>query len=82
MPQTGRDITLTDVQDLLGRAMVDADFRTQLLKDPEGTFVILGIKMSDASMNFFKALNDESFLQAADKVDQRLGGRPIIAVWL
>lgn len=82
MPATARDITLDDVQEILGRALVDGEFRNQLLEDPAGTFTVLGLNMSEDSLNFFQALNDQTFLAAADTVESRLGGRPVIALWL
>lgn len=82
MADTGRDITLDDVKDLLGRALIDSAFRSELLKDPAGTFTVLGLKQSEDSKAFFAALNEESFLEAATKVEDRIGGRPIIALWL
>lgn len=82
MPGTGRDITLEDVQEILGRALVDTEFRRKLLADPDGTFTILGLEMTADSVNFFRALNDQTFLAAADAVESRLGGRPVIGLWL
>lgn len=81
MAHIARDITIEDVQELLGRCLVDAEFRSALLKDPEATFTVLGLKMSPDSMNFFKTLNDATFLAAANSVENRLGGRPIAAIW-
>lgn len=81
MAGISRDITIQDVQDLLGRALVDSDFRRELLSDPEGTFTVLGMKMTTDSMNFFRALNDATFLAAADSVENRLGGRPVVGLW-
>ncbi|MBP2236307.1 hypothetical protein J2Z31_002821 [Sinorhizobium kostiense] len=82
MPATARDITLEDVQEILGRALVDAEFREALLKDPEAAFMVLGLNMSQDSINFFRALNDQTFLAAANTVENRLGGRPVIGAWL
>jgi len=82
MAQTGKEITLEDVQELLGRALVDADFRNSLLNSPDATLRVLGFKMSADSQNFFRALKDDTFLAAAEQVQDRLGGRPIIAAWL
>ena len=82
MAETGRDITLEDVQKLLGRALVDATFRNELLTDGATVFSVLGLKMTQDSKNFFAALNDQTFLAAANSVENRLGGRPVIAAWL
>lgn len=82
MSSTGRNITLDDVQNILGRVLVDTDFRKEILKNPEGTFLTLGLTMSGDSMNFFKALNDQEFLTGAAAVEERLGGRPVVALWL
>ncbi len=82
MANVRRDIGLEDVQEILGRALVDSEFRGELLNEPESTLAILGFKMSQDSQNFFKALKDETFLAAAEQVESRLGGRPVIAAWL
>lgn len=82
MPATAKDITLEDVQEILGRALVDVEFREALLRDPDAAFSILGFNMTQDSMNFFRALNDQTFLAAANSVENRLGGRPVIGAWL
>jgi hypothetical protein len=82
MAATGRNITIDDVKALLGRAMIDGAFRQELLNDPAGTFTVLGLNHSDDSKAFFAALNEDSFKQAAINVEDRIGGRPVIAVWL
>lgn len=82
MASTARPLELDDVQKILGRALVDATFRNELLNDTETVFVALGLDQSEESLNFFKALNENSFLEAADQIENRLGGRPVIAAWL
>lgn len=82
MASTLKKITLDDVKALLGRALVDTDFRTKLITDPASTLVILGFDSSQDSVNFFGALNSNTFKAAATEVENRLGGRPVVAAWL
>lgn len=77
-----RAMTLDDVKDVLGRALIDGDFRQNLLNDPSEVLSVLGFQASQDSLNFFKALDSASFKGAAADIDNRLGGRPIIAAWL
>ena len=82
MAATGRNIPIEDVKALLGRALIDSAFRQELLNDPAGTFTVLGLNQSEDSKAFFAALNEDSFKEAASKVEDRIGGRPVIALWL
>ncbi len=76
-------IELEDVQNILGRAIIDADFRAKLIADPEGVCRILGFgELSQDAINFFKALGAGSFPDAADEVENRLGGRAVIGLWI
>lgn len=82
MPAIGKELDLIAVQDILGRALVDSKFREELLNDPATTIEILGYTQSDDSLRFFEALNNNVFKQAAQETEDRLGGRPVIALWL
>lgn len=82
MASTLKKVTLDDVKALLGRALLDSEFRKKLLTDPDSTLVVLGYESSTDSGNFFRALNSTSFKAAADEVENRLGGRPVVAAWL
>lgn len=82
MAQAGKELDIEAVKDILGRALVDANFRRELLTDPATTIDILGYKQTDDSGRFFEALNNDSFKQVAQETEDRLGGRPVIAAWL
>ncbi|NCS07917.1 MAG: hypothetical protein GPJ07_15725 [Microcystis aeruginosa G13-07] len=82
MPSIGKQLDLEGVQDILGRALIDFKFREELLTDPATTLQILGYSQSDDSLRFFQALNNNVFKQAAQETEDRVGGRPVIAVWL
>lgn len=76
-------LELADVQRILGRAIIDADFRAKLIADPEEVLRVLGFgDLSDDAIAFFKSLNVGSFPDAADEVESRLGGRSVVAAWL
>ena len=75
-----KKLTPNDVQDILGRAMLDSAFRAQLLTDPGQTIMIMGYEQSADSLAFFKALDSDTFKDAATDVENRLGGRPVIGV--
>lgn len=76
-------IELQEVQQILGRAIIDGDFRAKLIADPEGVLRILGYgDLSDDAINFFRSLSAGSFPDAADEVENRLGGRKVVAAWL
>jgi hypothetical protein len=77
-----KKIDLDDVRGIVGRALLDAEFRAKLQDDARGTLMILGLDSSAESVNFFKALVSQTFQAAAAEVDNRLGGRPVIALWL
>jgi hypothetical protein len=82
MPASLKEMTLDAVQDIIGRAIIDSDFRNALLKDPETTIKILGFNQSATSVLFFQTLNSDSFKELTEEVENRLGGRPVIAAWL
>jgi len=82
MATTLKKITLDDVRDILGRALLDSGFRDKLLADSAGTLLILGFESSNESLNFFKSLASDAFKGAAEEIENRLGGRPVIAAWL
>lgn len=82
MAETGRDITLEDVEKLLGRALVDSKFRSELMNNGATVFAVLGLRMSADSKNFFAALTDQTFLAAANSVENRLGNRGVVGAWL
>jgi hypothetical protein len=77
-----KKIDLDDVRGIVGRALLDSEFRAKLQDDARGTLMILGLDSSAESVNFFKALVSQTFQAAASEVDNRLGGRPVIALWL
>jgi hypothetical protein len=82
MASTMKKIDLDDVRAIVGRALLDSEFRTKLQEDAKGTLMILGLDSSPDSVSFFKVLVSQSFQAAASEVENRLGGRPVIALWL
>lgn len=82
MASTLKKLDLDEVRDIIGRALLDGEFRQKLIDDPAGVFLILGYEQSDESLAFFTHLVSNAFRDAAQEVEDRLGGRPIIAVWL
>lgn len=75
-------LDLETVERVLGRALIDAEFRKELSDDPEKIMKILGYgNLSDEAVRFFKALATGDFPVAAQEVEDRLGGRPVIALW-
>ena len=76
-------LELEDVQNILGRAVIDPDFRARLVADPEDTLKILGFGgASPEALAFFGALNSGAFPQAAHEVENRLGGRAVVGLWI
>ncbi|WP_044562351.1 Os1348 family NHLP clan protein [Azospirillum sp. B4] len=77
-----RELTPDDVQKILGRALLDANFRSKLAADPEAVLAILGFKASAASLAFFKNLAAASFGTAADDLAKQFGTTPLPTSWL
>jgi hypothetical protein len=76
-------IDLEDVEKILGRALIDSAFRKKLVSNPEEVLNILGFgKPSDDAIAFFKALDTGGFPQAANDVENRLGGRAVVGLWI
>jgi hypothetical protein len=82
MASTMKKIDLDDVRSIVGRALLDTEFRAKLQDDAKGTLMILGLDSSPESVSFFKVLVSQTFQAAAAEVENRLGGRPVIALWL
>ena len=82
MASTLKKINIDNVCDIVGRALLDSEFRVKLRDDAKGTLLILGYDSSDDSTAFFKTLVSQSFQSVAVEVESRMGGRPVIALWL
>jgi hypothetical protein len=77
-----RDMTVTDVKDVLGRALIDNDFRQCLVADPQEVLSGLGYTASQESLRHFSALNGNSFPAMADEAESRLGGPVVLLLAL
>lgn len=75
-----RDMTPIDVKDVLGRALIDSDFRQNLVANPGAVLSGLGYAASQESLNRFCALNADSF--PAAEVDKRLGPHLVLLLAL
>jgi hypothetical protein len=78
-----RQLELEQVEEILGRALIDPEFRAKLIQDTEGTLKALGYGgLSADAVAFFKGLSTNAFSAAAAEVENRLGGRKVVALWL
>jgi hypothetical protein len=75
-----RDMTLTDVKDVLGRALIDSDFRENLVTNPREVLSVLGYTASQESLNYFSALGGGSFPAAGNEVENRRGGPQLVCL--
>jgi hypothetical protein len=76
-------MALADVEKILGRALIDRNFRDKLVANPEEVLNILGYgQASEDAISFFKALGQGDFPQAATEVEDRLGGRAVVGLWI
>lgn len=77
------NLDLEDVEKILGRCLIDSAFRAELTGDPERTLRTLGYgDASQDAIDFFRALDVGAFPGAAAEVENRLGGRRVIGLWL
>jgi hypothetical protein len=72
MPSILRPLTLEDVKQVLGRALVDPDFMAKLTADPKEVLSILGFEASQQGIDFFKNLKGSDFEGAGKNIDGAL----------
>jgi hypothetical protein len=78
-----RGLELEQVEEILGRALIDPEFRGRLINDTENTLKLLGYGgLSQDAVAFFKGLGTNAFSAAAAEVENRLGGRKVVGLWL
>jgi hypothetical protein len=66
-----------ELERLIGRAVMDKEFRDQLLNDPEGAAKAAGFNLSDADLEQLKSLVGRYQAGAsADDLDALSGGKP------
>jgi len=76
-----RPITILDLKDLLGRALLEPTFRERLLISSDRVLTELGIQPDEKSRRFFETLQNESFANAAGLIDPDVSPRPPIIHW-
>lgn len=72
MPSILRPLTLEEVKHVLGRALIDPDFRAKLTADPKEVLSILGFEVSQQGIDFFKNLKGSDFDDAGKSIDGAL----------
>lgn len=73
-----RQLSLLDVKDILGRALIEPAFRAKLLADCDGVLTALGLQPSAQAREFFGKLNSDSFGEAAAMIDLQFPRPPLI----
>jgi len=68
MPAHLKTMALSDVQLVLGRALMDKTFRDELAARPAATLKKLGYDADDKVVTFFGKLKQKDFKAAADVV--------------
>ncbi|MBB6252857.1 Os1348 family NHLP clan protein [Nitrospirillum iridis] len=76
-----RSPTTEEVQSILGRALLDADFRKQLIDNPTHTLSILGFTASPNALAFFSKLGGQSFTTAAGDLEAHIAAAPLPHSW-
>ena len=66
-------------EELIGRAVVDADFRKRLLADPEGVIAAEGYEIDAELLEQIKNVDPEAAEAAAGAVDGEFGDRKAAA---
>ncbi len=62
-------------EELIGRAVIDADFRARLLADPQGTIEAEGFEVEPELINQLKAMDPVAAEAAARGLDQAFAER-------
>jgi hypothetical protein len=77
-----RDMTLIEVKDVLGRALIDSDFRQHLVTNPREVLSVLGYAATQESLNYISTLGSGSFPATTAEVENRGGGPKILVLAL
>ena len=59
--------TQKEIHELVGRAVVDADFRKKLIADPEGTVKEAGYELSKEQLEALKSMNGKGLASVLDE---------------
>lgn len=62
--------------ELVGQAIIDADFRKKLLSDPEGVIQAEGFEVEQAIVDKLKAIDPVAAEAAVAKLEENFGGDP------
>jgi hypothetical protein len=62
--------------ELVGQAIIDADFRKKLLADPEGLIQAEGFEIDQAIIDKLKAIDPVAAEAAVSKLEENFGGDP------
>lgn len=62
--------------ELVGQAIIDADFRKKLLADPEGLIQAEGFEIDQAIIDKLKAIDPVAAEAAVAKLEENFGGDP------
>jgi len=59
--------TAKEIHELVGRAVVDAEFRKKLIADPENTVKEAGFNLTDEQLNALKSTDGKSLASVLDE---------------
>lgn len=65
--------TEREIHELVGRAVVDADFRKKLIADPEGTVKEAGYSLTDEQLKALKDMNGKGLASVLDESLPKFG---------
>lgn len=65
--------TEKEVYELVGRAVVDEDFRKKLASDPEGTVKEFGISLTGEQLNALKSMNGKGLASVLNESLPKFG---------
>ena len=65
--------TQKEIHELVGRAVVDADFRKKLIADPEGTVKEAGYSLTDEQLKALKDMNGKGLASVLDESLSKFG---------
>jgi len=65
--------TQKEIHELVGRAVVDADFRKKLIADPEGTVKEAGYSLTDEQLKALKDMNGKGLASVLDESLPKFG---------
>ncbi|MFC1975953.1 Franean1_4349 family RiPP [Chloroflexota bacterium] len=75
-------VVMTDVERLMGRAILDEAFRNQLFTDPEAAIREAGLNLSEAEMTHLKTtLEQIKQTQTIEQLDHQFEGDLQLARW-